>query len=455
MSDKIVNELEILDNFISDASSISIHPSDIAKILKNLKEEDEEKFFYYLENLPDEILGDVLLELPENYLKETIEKLPSSRLAQAIKELESDDATDLIQDIEDVDESKAQRVFSELDEEEREEIKKLSSYEDDEAGAYMQTELFTAKLNEKISDAINRLKRLKEEGKLENIHQVYLVDEFGRLLTTISLEDLIVFDFDKSFKEVLGDHIQDSQLRYAKDTDKIEDVLHMFEEYDLSALPVVDKDGKLVGRITSDDIYDLIEESATEQIYNLAGVSDEAEHEDNILKTGKNRAIWLFINLGTAILASLVIGIFEGTIQKYVALAVLMPIVASMGGNAGTQTLTVVVRQLALGEIDKQNAKKALKKEIIIALVNGILFAFVMALIAFIWFKDVKLGYVIALAMVINLLAAGFFGALIPLILKKLNIDPAVGSTVLLTTVTDVVGFFAFLGLAKLLLLNN
>ena len=301
MSDKIVNELEILDNFISDASSISIHPSDIAKILKNLKEEDEEKFFYYLENLPDEILGDVLLELPENYLKETIEKLPSSRLAQAIKELESDDATDLIQDIEDVDESKAQRVFSELDEEEREEIKKLSSYEDDEAGAYMQTELFTAKLNEKISDAINRLKRLKEEGKLENIHQVYLVDEFGRLLTTISLEDLIVFDFDKSFKEVLGDHIQDSQLRYAKDTDKIEDVLHMFEEYDLSALPVVDKDGKLVGRITSDDIYDLIEESATEQIYNLAGVSDEAEHEDNILKTGKNRAIWLFINLGTAI----------------------------------------------------------------------------------------------------------------------------------------------------------
>ena len=154
-------------------------------------------------------------------------------------------------------------------------------------------------------------------------------------------------------------------------------------------------------------------------------------------------------------MASLVIGIFEGTIQKYVALAVLMPIVASMGGNAGTQTLTVVVRQLALGEIDKQNAKKALKKEIIIALVNGILFAFVMALIAFIWFKDVKLGYVIALAMVINLLAAGFFGALIPLILKKLNIDPAVGSTVLLTTVTDVVGFFAFLGLAKLLLLNN
>ncbi len=453
MKEGVKKEYEILDSILKEDTSL-IHPHDIAKILREIKEEDEEKFFYYLENLPDEILGDVLIEFPENYLKETIEKLPSKRLAKAVKELESDDATDLIQDIEVVDEKKAQKVFSELDEKEREEIEKLSSYEEDEAGSHMQTELFKAKLNEKISDAIERLRKLKKDGKLENVHQVYIVDEFDRLLFVISLEDLITYDFDKTFKDILEGKFQENRLIYAKDTDKIEDILHKFEEYDLSALPVVDKDGKLIGRITSDDIYDLIEESATEQIYNLAGVSDEAEHEDNLLKTGKNRAIWLFINLGTAILASLVIGIFEGTIQKYVALAVLMPIVASMGGNAGTQTLTVVVRQLALGEIDKKNARKALRKEIIISLINGVLFALVMAIIAYFWFKDIKLGYVIALAMVINLLAAGFFGALIPLLLKKLNIDPAVGSSVLLTTVTDVVGFFAFLGLAKLLLLN-
>ncbi len=454
MKEGIENRIDILNSFIQNPSEISLHPHDIAKILKHIKEEDEEKFFYYLENIPDEILGDVLIELPENYLKETIEKLPSSRLAKAVKELESDDATDLIKDIEDVDEKKVEKVFSELDQKEKEDIIKLSAYSDDEAGAHMQTELFTARLNEKISDAIERLKRLKKEKKLENIHQVYIIDEFGRLLTIVSLEDLITYDFNKTFKEALKDQLENFQIRYAKDTDKIEDVLHLFEEYDLSALPVVDRKGKLLGRITSDDIYDLIEESATEQIYNLAGVSDEAEHEDSLLKTGKNRAIWLFINLGTAILASLVIGVFEGTIQKYVALAVLMPIVASMGGNAGTQTLTVVVRQLALGEIDKQNAKRALKKEIVIALINGFLFAVVMAVIAYFWFKDVKLGYVIALAMIINLLAAGFFGALIPLMLKKFNIDPAVGSSVLLTTVTDVVGFFAFLGLAKLILLN-
>ncbi len=452
---KLEYEIELLEKFIDDKSDIEIHPHDIAKILKNIKSQDEEKFLYYLRKLPDDVLGEVVLELPENYLKEIIEEIPSDRLSNAVKQLESDDATDLIQDIEEIDEEKAEEVISSLDEKEQEEIKKLSSYADDEAGAYMQTELFKAKLNEKIEDAINRLRELKKKGELENIHQVYIVDEFDRLLFTVSLEDLITFDFSKTFKEVLEEELKKQpSFHYAKDTTKIDEVKHMFEEYDLSALPVLDKDGRLIGRITSDDIYDLIEESATEQIYNLAGVSEEGESEDSILAVGKNRAIWLFINLGTAILASLVIGLFESTIQKYVALAVLMPIVASMGGNAGTQTLTVVVRQLALGEIDFQNAKEALKKEVVIALINGFLFALVMGLIALIWFNDIKLGWVIALAMVINLLAAGLFGALIPLILKKLNIDPAVGSTVLLTTVTDVVGFFAFLGLAKIFLIN-
>ena len=451
---KLEYEITTLESFLDNNSSIQLHPSDIAKILKNIKNSDEEQYVYYLKKVPNEILGDVVLELPEQYLKDVIEEIPSNRLSEAVKELESDDATDLIQDIEEIDEDKAEEVLSGLDENEQKDIKKLSSYEDDEAGAYMQTELFSARLNEKIEDAVRRLRQQKEEGKLENVHQVYIVDEFGRLLFTVSLEDLITFDFSKTFKEAFGDQIEESGIRYAKDTTKIDDVLHIFEEYDLSALPVIDKDGRLIGRITSDDIYDLIQENATEQIYNLAGVSDEAEHEDNLLITGQKRAVWLFINLGTAILASLVIGFFESTIQQYVALAVLMPIVASMGGNAGTQTLTVVVRQLALGEIDLQNAKNALKKEVLIAVINGIPFALVMGLIAFLWFNDTKLGFVIALAMVINLFAAGFFGAVIPLLLKKLHIDPAVGSTVLLTTVTDVVGFFAFLGLAKVFLLG-
>ena len=208
----------------------------------------------------------------------------------------------------------------------------------------------------------------------------------------------------------------------------------------------------LIGRITSDDILDVIEDKATEQMYQLAGVDDDFEHDD-LVTTAKKRAMWLFLNLGTAILASIVIGFFDQTIQAYVALAVLMPIVASMGGNAGTQTLAVMVRQMALGEIDFENSKDAIKKEIFISLFNGILFALLIGIIAYFWFNTALLGLVIGMSMIINLFSAGFFGASIPLLLKKYNIDPAVGSTVLLTTVTDIVGFFSFLMLAKLILL--
>jgi len=229
--------------------------------------------------------------------------------------------------------------------------------------------------------------------------------------------------------------------------------VHYFEEYDLSVMPVVNAYGVLLGRITSDDIYDIINEHATEQMYNLAGVDDEVEDDEEVLKAGKKRASWLSLNLITAIIASLIIGLFSDTIESIVALAVLMPIVASMGGNAGTQSLTVVVRQLALGEISQGDAMRIIKKEVIISLINGIFFAIIMGVVAAIWFNMQMLGVVIALSMVINLLAAGFFGAAIPLFLKKMDIDPAIGSTVILTTVTDVVGFFSFLALATYILL--
>jgi magnesium transporter len=209
----------------------------------------------------------------------------------------------------------------------------------------------------------------------------------------------------------------------------------------------------LLGRITSDDIYDIIEEEATEQIYNLAGVNDVAEQEESVWKIGKSRGVWLGLNLLTAIAASMVIGLFDATIQSIVALAVLMPIVASMGGNAGTQTLTVTVRQMALGDIEADEAKETIVKEVLVSLMNGAVYSVVMGMIAYVWFQMPMLGVVIAAAMLINLFSAGFFGAVIPLALKKFGVDPAIGSTVLLTTVTDVVGFFSFLGLATLILL--
>ncbi len=453
MSD-IVIEKDLLDRFIENPEKHDISFADIAKALISIERVDKDLFEKYIQKIPNEYLGDIALELPEKYLKKILTHLKKDDLVEIVEELESDDATDLLQDIEEIDEQKAEEIFQSLDKEDQEDIKKLRKYDEHQAGAHMQTELFSANIDEKVSDAINRFRELKKKNELTNIHQIFITGTFNQLLFVISLEDLILLDFDKTFKEQIKGHEEKYKPIFVRDDDDIETVLQVFKEYDLSVVAVVNHKNELVGRITSDDIYDLIEENATEQIYNLAGVDDEAEEDEDLYEAGKKRAIWLFINLITAILASAVISLFDSTISAYVALAVLMPIVASMGGNAGTQTLTVTVRKLALGDIDVSSAKETIKRELLISLSNGLIFAVVMGVIALVWFGDSKLGFVIAASMVINLLFAGFFGALIPLILKRLNIDPAVGSTVLLTTITDVVGFFSFLGLAKIFLIG-
>ena len=443
---------ELLESLISNTEKFEHrHPSEIAKILKEVFHEDGfETFLSYLRKIPKEHLGEVLLELPEHLKDDALEELSVEKLADIVDELDSDDAADLIQDIAELDSKKEQEVLSNLDKEDVEDIKKLQLYDDDVAGSLMQTELFSAKLDENIGDSIKRLKKLKEDG-LDNIYMVFLVDEFGYLIGYIPLEDVITFDFNKKYRDYIKENYK--RVISLKATDSIDDVVKNFEDYDLIVMPITDIDGKLIGRITSDDIYDIIEERATEQIYKMAGVDDETEDDREISTITKKRAVWLGINLITAILASFVIGIFDDTIKAYVALAVLMPIVASMGGNAGTQTLTVMVRQLALQEINWHEAKAAIFREVAVSILNGLIFAIVMGLVAYFWFGDYKLGIVIGSAMVINLLFAGLFGATIPLILKRIGIDPAVASSVLLTTVTDIVGFFAFLGLAKVILL--
>ena len=434
--------------FLEDGEANELHASEIAYLIRKLRKKDPEEFLKILDKIPKDILGDVLLELPEGAKDAAIEYLSSHDLAEAIDELESDDATDLVQDIEDVDEAKSVEVFEKLDEEDQEDIDKLRRYEEDQAGAWMQTELFDAVMDETIQSSIDRLRQLKSEGELENIHQVFIINDHQRLIAALPLEDLIIYDFSKTYRDILDT----KEFRSIEATEDIEVVATMFEQFDLAVLPVLDWQGKLVGRITSDDIYDVIEERATEQIYNLAGVNDDAEQEDDLIGVFKKRSLWLFLNLITAILASLVIAMFDETLAAFIPLAILMPIVASMGGNAGTQSLTVMVRRLALGEIDNENARHAVNKEIIVSILNGLLFAILMGIIAYFWFSNVILGFVIAVAMIINLFIAGSFGAGIPLLLKRLNIDPAVGSTVLLTTATDVFGFLSFLGLAKIFL---
>ncbi|QKG29558.1 magnesium transporter [Campylobacter sp. RM16187] len=454
-NDRLAEAKELIDSHLNDTIEEELSPADIAQHLKIVRQHDEELFAEYIEKLEPEILGDVAIELPDHMLKDVIETLPTDKIIEAIEELESDDAAELLEYIEDIDEKKAKEVFDSLDRDDQEEILRIRSYDENEAGAYMQTELFSANLKEKLQTAVNRLREQKENGELENVSQLFIIDDDQILKFAIPLEDLILFDFNKTLEEIIQKNKEDKYKPHvAMDSEPIEDVVDRVQNYDLNSIPVVDSKGVLLGRITTDDVHDFIEDSATEQIYNLANVGDaDEEEDDSLLKATRSRGVWLLINLFTAIVSSSIIGLFDDTIASYVALAILMPIVASMGGNTGTQALTVTVRRLTLGEIEFKNAKHALKRELGIAFTNGVIFAVLIGIVASFWFDRPMLGVVIGAAMLMNFFFAGFFGTVIPLTLKRFNIDPAVGSSVLLTTVTDVVGFFSFLGLAKWILL--
>jgi magnesium transporter len=455
LSQELEEAKELIDQHLDEnLEDGELSAYELAQHLKTLKKHDEELFAKYLEKLDPEILGDVAIELPDHMLKDVIDTLPAEKIVEALEELESDDATDLLQYIEDIDEDKARELFNELDKENQNEILRLRSYDEDRAGAHMQTELFSAHLEEKLGSAVARLRQEKQEGKLENVSQLFIIDKNSVLQYAIPLEDLILFDFTKTLKQnIESTQIDHYKPHMANDMDLMQDVADMFQEYDLNVIAVTSSTGILLGRITYDDIHDYIQESATEQIYNLAGVDDESEEDDTLFKAGRGRAVWLGVNLLTALFSSSIIGLFDETIAAYVALAVLMPIVASMGGNTGTQALAVTVRRLALGEIEFKDAKSVLKREVTISLVNGLIFGTIMGIIAAVWFDKGMLGVVISLSMVTNLFFAGFFGTIIPLTLRRFNIDPAVGSAVILTTFTDAIGFFSFLGLAKWILL--
>ena len=448
--DKLKDIDEKIKKFLENPNGEDIHPSDLVLYLKKIK--DKKEFIKTAKAIPMELLGEVILELPENLAEDLISSLPKQDLAEATSELESDDATDLIQEIEEVDSLKSQQVISELNKEDRDEINTLRAYDEDQAGSIMQTELFYAIEEETIQTAISRLAKLKAEEKVQNIFQVFIIDKDDVLKGAVALHDLITLDnFNDNFSKVLKSKTYIHKKTFL-DLAPITEVVKAFEKYNLTYAPVVNSRGMLVGRITSDDIFDEIEDMATEQIYNLAGVDDEEEYGNQLFEVIRKRGMWLLLNLMTAVMASLVISFFDETIKAYIPLAILMPIVASMGGNAGTQSLTVMVRQLALGDVDSSNAKKALRKEVIISLINGFFFASIVGVIAFLWFQNQMLGLVIGMALIINLFVAGFFGGLIPLILKKFKTDPAFGSSVVLTTLTDMIGFFSFLGLAKIML---
>jgi magnesium transporter len=419
-----------------------LHDVELANLLLACRNDDER--LEIIEYIPDEILGDTLLELPEGMQEDLLAVLKPSEIEDVVEYLDSDDAADILQA---VDKNVADEVMGLLEPEERRGIEPLLAHDEESAGGLMQAELFKVRDNWRVEKVLRVLRRFGKE--IENLNYVYVVDDDDLLVGVLSLHTLLFTEPETLIKNAI-----DTYFPFATAGQDQEDVAHIFKKYDVLALPVIDESGVLVGRITADDVIDVIQDEATEDMFRLAALSDQDDLAEPVTTTAWRRGIWLAVNLITAIAASLVIAQFEAAIAQIVALAVLMPIVASMGGIAGTQTLTVIVRGIALGRVTFANARRALIKEVSVGLVSGLSFAVIMAVVASYWFPDLgmRLGGIIAAAMLINLFVAGLAGAMIPLSLQRLNIDPALASGTILTTVTDVVGFFAFLGLATVFL---
>lgn len=417
-----------------------LHPADIADLLEQLNAYDRRRLVKLYDR---EFDGDILSELDEALREEIIAVLRPDVLAEAVRELETDDVVDLVEDL---DEPQQEAILDVLEDADRVAVEQALAYPEHSAGRLMQREVVAAPEHWTVGQAIDYLRRAEELP--EQFYHVLLVDPRMRPLGNVTLGKLM-----SSNREVaLADLVEDV-FEVIPVTQDEEDVAYAFNQYHLISAPVVDEDERLVGVITIDDAMVVLDEEHEEDILRLAGVADEASLSDSIIAAAKGRALWLGVNLVTAIMASLVIDMFSATIDQMVALAVLMPIVASMGGNAGTQTMTVAVRALATRDLTAQNAMRVVLREVSVGIVNGALFGVVMAAVAALWFGVPMLAAVIGLAMLGTHIAAALGGIVIPMALDRMNVDPALASGPFVTTVTDVVGFFAFLGLAAQVLL--
>ena len=390
------------------------------------------------------LLGDkfdfsALTEVDESVRTDLIEELPPADVARGVAELDNDDAVYILEDI---DTPAREDILAQMPAFERLNLRRSLDFPEDSAGRLMQTDFIAIPPYWTVGQTIDYLRT--EQELPDEFYQIYVVSP------SYSLEGIVALDkFLRAKRDVrIGDLMQSNVIEVQATEDQ-ERAARTFERYDLVEVAVIDESKRLVGVLTIDDIVDVIHEEATEDMQLLAGVGGE-EISDTVQKTVRGRATWLVVNLVTAVLASMVIGLFDATIQQMVALAALMPMVASMGGNAGTQTMTVTVRALAMDELDSYKVRRLIAREMLVGILNGLIFALLMGLLTWLRFFNPGLGLVIGLAMIVNMIAAGSAGVLIPLGLSKLKVDPAVASSVFVTTVTDVVGFFGFLGLAAL-----
>jgi magnesium transporter len=416
--------------------TLPLHEADLADLIELLRPEQRGAL---ITTLGKDFDAAALPELDEAVRDQVLEDMPAEQVAEALQQLDSDDAVYLLEDL---DKEEQSDILAKLPHFERVALERSLEYPEDSAGRIMQTDLIAVPPFWSVGQTIDYMREAKDLP--DRFYEIFVVDPAYHLLGSVALNHLL-----RSKRPITIESITDRDIHPLPVEADQEAVARQFERYNLTSAPVIDDGGRLVGVITADDVVEVVQEEASEDILRMGGVAGESV-SDSVWQTTRHRFTWLLANLFTAILASLVISLFEATIEQMVALAVLMPIVASMGGNAGTQTMTVAVRALAMQDLGPANAVRVILRESAVGVLNGVLFAAIMAAIAFFWFGSGQLGLVIGLAMIVNLFAAALAGILIPLGLEELGLDPAIASGVFVTTVTDVVGFFAFLGLAAL-----
>jgi len=436
---QVVHALDLDDVAVLRSLVIPLKAADQAELLELVRSDDLRAL---VQALGPEFEPDVLSELEEAIRDDVIELMAPKDIAAAVQEMDSDDAVYVL---EDMDEDEQREILEQMPAEDRAVIERSLEYPEDSAGRIMQRDLVAVPPFWNVGQTIDYLREAKDLP--DEFYEIFVTDPSYRPVGTVPLSRVM-----RSRRPVLiQDVMEGDQTLISVQMDQ-EDVARLFEKYDLISAAVIDEDERLVGVVTVDDIVEVIADEASEDIRRLGGVVSEESVSDTVLETTRNRFSWLLVNLMTAILASGVIALFDGTIESMVALAILMPIVASMGGNAGTQTMTIAVRALATRDLGPLNARRIITREVMVGFLNGIVFAVLMGTIAALWFQNMPLGLVLAAAMVINMIFAGLAGILVPLGLDRYGYDPAVASSVFVTTVTDVVGFFAFLGLAVVIL---
>ncbi len=417
-----------------------LHPADVADLMGFLTAEHRTVVVQWL---PPDLLAETLPELDDGIREEVLERVPHLTLAEALQELESDDAAAVVEDLED---DQRERVLAAMPETDRAAIESSLGYEEDSAGRLMQREVMAAPLFWNVGDTIDHV-RSQGEDLPELFFDIYVVDPMNKPVGGVAISRLLRSPRTTPLSELM------EPVNEISVTQDQEEVAYIFEKYNLISAPVVDASGRLVGQLTVDDVVHIIQEENREDILRLAGVSEEEDRSSGVIDIVRGRVPWLGVNLFTAVLGAAVIALFEGTIQQIVALAVLMPIVSAIGGNAGTQGLAVTVRALATRELNASNAMRTFWRELTVGLLNGLVLAPLTGLAAGLWSQDWRLGVVIGAAMILNLLVAATVGVLTPLTLSRLKFDPAVSSSVFVTATTDFFGFLIFLGLATLVLL--